>query len=129
MGLPEKAQVDGALDSDHNNRKWLIAGIALRAPLKPINTTTTTTTTTTTLPLVAVDIDDKDQKEEAEAEEECATTPTSVESRIPKILTCPPAPKKKRKSSSKCNNFRGVAVIREFFNPPDLETVFIRHVS
>ncbi|XP_057751401.1 cyclin-dependent protein kinase inhibitor SMR6-like [Arachis stenosperma] len=121
MGLSEKAaQVDGGFDSDHSNRKWVIAGISLRAPLKPINTTT-------------LDID-RDQKEEeaetgAEAEDECTTTPTSVESRIPTILTCPPAPKKKRKPSSKCNNFRGVGVIREFFNPPDLETVFIRHVS
>ncbi|QHO03109.1 hypothetical protein HN51_037550 [Arachis hypogaea] len=121
MGLSEKAaQVDGGFDSDHSNRKWVIAGISLRAPLKPINTTTTTTT---------LDIDRDQKEEEEEAEDECTTTPTSVESRIPTILTCPPAPKKKRKPSSKCNNFRGVAVIREFFNPPDLETVFIRHVS
>ncbi|MED6123163.1 hypothetical protein PIB30_046658 [Stylosanthes scabra] len=124
MGLSEKAQVDGAFDSDHSNPKWLIAGIALRAPLKPINTTTTTTTTT-----IDKDQKEEEEEEEEEAEEECATTPTSVESRIPKILACPPAPKKKRKPCSKCNNFRGVAVIKEFFNPPDLETVFIRHLS
>lgn len=108
MGFSEKAQVEGGFESDHN-RKWVIAGIALRAPLKPIYT----------VPVV-----EKEQKEEAEAEE-CSTTPTSVESRIPTTLTCPPAPRK-RKPSSKCN-YRGV--VREFFTPPDLETVFMRHVE
>nr|ACU17656.1 unknown [Glycine max] len=40
MGFSEKAQLEGAFDSDtnNNNRKWVIAGIALRAPLKPIYT-------------------------------------------------------------------------------------------
>lgn len=105
MGLSEKAQVDGGFDSDHSNRKWVIAGIALRAPLKPIYTS---------IPL---------EKEQEVETEECSTTPTNVESKIPTPLTCPPAPRK-RKPSLKCN-YRGV--VRKFFTPPDLETVFIRH--
>lgn len=107
MGLSEKAQVEGGFDSD-SNRKWVIAGIALRAPLKPIYTTT--------IPL---------EKEQEVETEECSTTPTSEESKIPTTFTCPPAPRK-RKPSLKCN-YRGV--VREFFTPPDLETVFIRHVE
>ncbi|RDX81748.1 Cyclin-dependent protein kinase inhibitor SMR6, partial [Mucuna pruriens] len=105
MGFSEKTQVEGGFDSD-NNKKWVIAGIALRAPLKPIYT----------IPV------EKEQKEEVETEE-CpnSTTPTTVESKIPTPFTCPPAPRK-RKPSFKCT-YRGV--VREFFTPPDLETVFI----
>ncbi|TKY58686.1 hypothetical protein E2542_SST15755 [Spatholobus suberectus] len=108
MGFSEKAQVEGGFDSD-NNRKWVIAGIALRGPLKPIYT----------IPV------EKEQKEQEVETEECSTTPTSVESKIPTPFTCPPAPRKP-KPSLKCN-YRGV--VREFFTPPDLETVFIRHVE
>lgn len=106
MGFSEKPQVEGGLESD--NRKWVIAGIALRAPLKPIYT----------IPM------EKAHREEGDTEE-CSTTPTGEEARVPTTLTCPPAPKK-RKPSLKCN-YRGGA--REFFTPPDLETVFIRHVE
>ncbi|CAA3003832.1 Hypothetical predicted protein [Olea europaea subsp. europaea] len=52
-------------------------------------------------------------------EDEHAKTPTSADSRIPRVLACPPAPKK-RKPSSRFH----YADLREFFNPPDLETVF-----
>ncbi|XP_061358537.1 cyclin-dependent protein kinase inhibitor SMR6-like [Gastrolobium bilobum] len=106
MGLSEKLQVEGGFESD--NRKWVITGIALRAPLKPIYT----------IPV------EKGQEEDTETEE-CSTTPKGVESKIPTPFTCPPAPSK-RKTSLKCN-YRGV--VREFFTPPDLETVFIRHVE
>ncbi|KAL5552823.1 hypothetical protein UlMin_040224 [Ulmus minor] len=102
MGFPEKQQVEVALDSD--NKKWVIAGIPLRAPLKPVYT--------------------KNQREGGE-EEECSTTPTGEEARIPTRLTCPPAPRKK-KASSKCN----CSGVKEFFTPPDLESVFlVRHVE
>ncbi|KAL9325346.1 hypothetical protein ACSQ67_005991 [Phaseolus vulgaris] len=106
MGFSEMAQVEGGFDSD-TNRKWVIAGIALRAPLKPIYT----------VPV------EKEQKEEVDTEEH-STTPTTVESKIPTPFTCPPPPRKP-KSSFKCN-YHGV--VRELFTPPDLETVFIRHV-
>ncbi|KAG4921395.1 hypothetical protein AAZX31_18G131700 [Glycine max] len=116
MGFSEKAQLEGAFDSDtnNNNRKWVIAGIALRAPLKPIYT----------IPM------EKEQKEEVETEDcSSSTTPTNVESKIPTPFTCPPAPRKRKPASKKCNYRRGGGVVREFFTPPDLETVFIRHVE
>ena len=67
------------------------------------------------------------EKKEAEDgdTEEFSTTPTGEEARIPTTFTCPPAPRK-RKPVSKCN-YRGA--IREFFTPPDLESVFICHVE
>lgn len=103
MGLfSEKLQVDGSLESE--NKKWVISGIQLRAPLKPVNTSPV-------------------RKERDEEGEECST-PTYEEARIPTTLTCPPPPRK-RKASSRCK-YSGVM---EFFNPPDLETVFIRHVE
>ncbi|CAA2954762.1 Hypothetical predicted protein [Olea europaea subsp. europaea] len=74
-----------------------IAGIMLRSLLKPISTK-------------PMGKDDEDEH---------AKTPTSADSRIPRMLACPPAPKK-RKPSSRCH----YAGVREFFNPPDLETVF-----
>ncbi|CAL0331531.1 unnamed protein product [Lupinus luteus] len=104
MGFSEKPQVE-----ESDNKKWIIHGIALRASLKPIYT----------IPV---------QKEgEGDTEEECSTTtPTGEEARVPTTLTCPPAPKK-RKPSLKCN-YRGGGA-REFFNPPDLETIFIRQTE
>ncbi|XP_028769421.1 cyclin-dependent protein kinase inhibitor SMR6-like [Neltuma alba] len=116
MGFSEKPQLDGgAFDSD--NRKWVIAGIALRAPLKPIYT----------IPAAVVDKPppQDDNTGDGVETDECCTTPTSEETRIPTTFTCPPAPRK-RKTSSKFNFSRGA---RQFFNPPDLETVFIRRVE
>ncbi|KAK7250594.1 hypothetical protein RIF29_33122 [Crotalaria pallida] len=114
MGLSE---VERSFESD--NKKWVFDGIDLRAPLKPIYT----------VPLEKKKKKEQQQEENIEAEEECynCTTPTSVESRIPTMFTCPPAPKK-RKSSSKCN-YRGI--VKELFTvtPPDLETVFMCHVE
>ncbi|KAK7366837.1 hypothetical protein VNO80_08836 [Phaseolus coccineus] len=101
MGFSEKPQVE---ESD-STRKWVIAGISLRAPLKPIYTTTTV--------------------EKEEEEEDCSTTPKGEEAKIPTTSKCPPAPRK-RKPSLKCNYLGGA---REFFTPPDIETVFIRHVE
>ncbi|WVZ12689.1 hypothetical protein V8G54_017219 [Vigna mungo] len=103
MGFSEKPQVE---ESD-GTRKWVIAGISLRAPLKPIYTTSTT-------------VEKKEEEEEEEEEDE-----EGEEARIPTALKCPPAPRK-RKPSLKCNYRSGA---REFFTPPDLETVFIRHVE
>ncbi|XVF02527.1 hypothetical protein REPUB_Repub04eG0182900 [Reevesia pubescens] len=109
MGVSGKPQVDGGgLESE--GKKWVIAGISLRAPLKPIYTNPV------------------DQKDKASSDDEgdgsCSTTPTGEEARIPTKMTCPPAPRK-RKPSLKCN----YGSVREFFTPPDLETVFIRHVE
>jgi len=115
MGYSEKAQVvEGGFESENNSRKWVIAGISLRAPLKPIQTNY---------------IEKEQQKEEEEVEieiEECST-PTNEESKIPTSFTCPPAPRKQKSSLKR--NYHGSGVIREFFKAPDLESMFIRHVE
>lgn len=103
MGFSKKHQAEGVKESE--GKKWVIAGIAIRAPLKSIRTK---------------------PKEESEEDEGLSnsTTPTARESRIPERLSCPPAPRKRRPTQT-CH-FDGV---REFFNPPDLESVFVRHVE
>ncbi|PIA26341.1 hypothetical protein AQUCO_09400006v1 [Aquilegia coerulea] len=106
MGFSEKHQVDGGLELE--GKKWVIAGIPIRAPLRQIRAKRM----------------EKDTENEEEEEEESLTTPTAVDSRIPERSPCPPAPRKRR-PSLRCN-FNGV---REFFSPPDLESVFIRHVE
>ena len=105
MGFSKKPQVDGVLDSE--GKKWVIAAIAIRTSLKPINTKPR-----------------GKESEEDEEEEACSTTPTSKEARIPDKLPCPPAPRKRR-PPLRCH-YNGV---REFFTPPDLETVFKHHVE
>ncbi|GAA0140666.1 hypothetical protein Leryth_022063 [Lithospermum erythrorhizon] len=101
-------QMDGVIDSTEAKRKWGFSGIALRSPLKPVFV--------------------KQTSVEEENDEE-ATTPTSQDSRISsRFLTCPPAPKK-RKPSSKIHQFNNVRRRMDFFNVPDLETVFIRRVD
>lgn len=105
MGVSEKLhQLDGGgvVDSE----KWVISGIALRGPLKPV---------------FAKPLDKEDDEEE-----EFSTTPKSAESRIPSRLTCPPPPKKRKPSSSSSSRSCHYGGVREFFNPPDLETIFMR---
>ncbi|CAL5197233.1 unnamed protein product [Lathyrus oleraceus] len=120
MGYSEKAQVEGGIESE-NNRKWVIAGISLRAPLKPI----------LTIPIEKQQQQQKEEEEEVEivTEEECST-PTNEESKIPTLFTCPPAPRKQKSSLKWNRNYQGSgSVVREFFTAPDLETVFVRHVE
>ncbi|KAL0450700.1 UNVERIFIED_CONTAM: Cyclin-dependent protein kinase inhibitor SMR6 [Sesamum latifolium] len=104
MGFSKKHQVEVSKESE--GKKWVIAGIAVRAPLKPISTRGGT------------------REDCSENEDECSTTPTARESKIPEKLSCPPAPRKRRPTPT-CH-FNGV---REFFNPPDLESVFICHAE
>ncbi|TXG54711.1 hypothetical protein EZV62_019967 [Acer yangbiense] len=107
MGFSKKTQTDCGLDSE--GKKWVIAGISIRTSLKPISTRSR----------------GKENEEEHEEEEEaCSTTPTAREARLPEKLSCPPAPRKRR-PPTRCN-FTGV---REFFTPPDLESVFKLHVE
>ncbi|CAE6203880.1 unnamed protein product [Arabidopsis arenosa] len=110
MGFSKKSQFEGGLDSD--GKKWVIAGISIRASLKPVKTKLRAP------PEKEAEVEEGCYNEE----EECSTTPTAKETKIPEILECPPAPRKRR-PVLKC---RSNAVI-EFFTPPsDLETVFIR---
>ncbi|KAL6007124.1 hypothetical protein ACLOJK_032620 [Asimina triloba] len=108
MGISEKVQVEVGLESE--GKKWFISGIPIRSHhLKPIATS----------PLEKL-VGGGEAEGEGD-EEGCSTTPTAEESRIPRVLPCPPAPKKK-KPAPKCH-FSGA---REFFNPPDLDSVFVR---
>ncbi|EPS71845.1 hypothetical protein M569_02922, partial [Genlisea aurea] len=59
------------------------------------------------------------KRDAAEEEGNFPATPTAPDSRIPERLVCPPAPKK-RKAVSLGRCYGG----REFFNPPDLESIF-----
>ncbi|PNX94374.1 hypothetical protein L195_g017549 [Trifolium pratense] len=97
----KKTQMENGFESEA--KKWVIAGFSVRS-LKPINTKVSAKN--------GVVYEDED--------EENSTTPTAKEARIPVNMSCPPAPMKKR--ISRCNN--GVGGVREFFTPPDLETVF-----
>jgi len=56
------------------------------------------------------------------------TTPKAQKYKIPKILTCPPAPKKRRPSVSSCTLSRRTQQI-SFFDPPDLELFFASHLA
>ncbi|KAL2543272.1 hypothetical protein Adt_04250 [Abeliophyllum distichum] len=111
MGFTEKIHQMDKTANYSESQNWVVAGISLRNHLKPINTN----------PVEKLGLQKKDGDDE---EEEFSTTPKSADSRIPNRLICPPAPKK-RKASSRCH-FAGVI---EFFNPPDLETVFFRQVE
>lgn len=95
--------MEGGLQS--SGKKWVVAGIPFGVPLKPVIPT------------------EKRKEEEGEEEYCLATTPTGDEARISTRIEFPPPPPRKRKPSSRCH-FEGA---REFFNPPDLETVFTRH--
>ncbi|KAL1564232.1 cyclin-dependent kinase inhibitor SMR3-like protein [Salvia divinorum] len=100
MGFSKKHQIETGKDSEA--KKWVIAGIAIRAPLKPIS------------------IKPRDDC----SDDEGGATPTARESRIPEKLPCPRPPRKRRPVST-CH-FNGA---REFFNPPELESIFMCHAS
>ncbi|RZC43477.1 hypothetical protein C5167_036426 [Papaver somniferum] len=86
------------------NKKWVVAGILVRTPLKAINTNKK--------------IEDGDNEEQWCS----ATTPTSVEARInSERLLCPPAPRKPRPSLKLHFNNKAMG----FFNPPELESIFV----
>ncbi|KAF5739602.1 hypothetical protein HS088_TW12G00811 [Tripterygium wilfordii] len=105
MGISKKSQVESGLESE--GKKWVIGGITIRTSLKPINTKP-----------IGKETEEGDNNEEA-----CSTTPTAKETRIPEKLSCPPAPRKRRPASI-CN-----FGAKDFFTPPDLETVFKFHVD
>ncbi|CAL0312990.1 unnamed protein product [Lupinus luteus] len=117
MGLSEVAE--GNFESA-DSKNWVKAGIGLRAPLKSIYT----------IPLEKKKkkkLKKKKEQEEEEEKEYICTTPTSSKSRIPAMLSCPPAPMK-RKPSGKCNH---QGVVKELFTaiPQDLESVFMQRVK
>ncbi|RZC85202.1 hypothetical protein C5167_004289 [Papaver somniferum] len=103
MGLSMKSQVLAEGKEAEGNKKWVVAGILVRTPLKAINTNKK--------------IEDGDHKEQGCS----ATTPTSVEARInSERLLFPPAPRKRRPSLKFHSNKKAM----NFF-PPELESVFV----
>ncbi|KAL8227229.1 hypothetical protein R6Q57_017061 [Mikania cordata] len=54
------------------------------------------------------------------------TTPKAQKYRIPEVLTCPPAPKK-RKLVSSSFTLRRTPI--SFFDPPDIELFFASHLA
>ncbi|XP_030447658.2 cyclin-dependent protein kinase inhibitor SMR6-like [Syzygium oleosum] len=115
MGISKKPQADGNSSESEIVKKWVVSGVAVKA-MKPISTRARSRDGG------GGGGDDGDDAEAAGR----STTPTAKEARIPEKLPCPPAPRKRRPPSSACHMLSGA---REFFNPPDLETVFKRHVE
>ncbi|KAK3410226.1 hypothetical protein EUGRSUZ_J02239 [Eucalyptus grandis] len=111
MGVSKKSQADSN-SSESEIKKWVVSGVVVKA-MKPINTRGAARSS-------------RDGGEGDDAEAARSTTPTFKEARIPEKLPCPPAPRKRRPPPSSCHMLSGV---REFFNPPDLEAVFKRHVE
>ncbi|CAL1358123.1 unnamed protein product [Linum trigynum] len=120
MGFPKKKVVDSGLEYD--GKKWVIAGISIK-PLKPVNTKPRGRATATG---GGGDNNTAACAGGVEEEEERSTTPTAREARIPEKLPCPPAPRKRRPLPSKCNYAVGA---RDFFTPPDLDSVFKCYVE
>ncbi|KAJ0638167.1 putative cyclin-dependent protein kinase inhibitor SMR [Helianthus annuus] len=105
--------VEETMEMESATKKtWVISGIQFMTPLKPIYTKK------------RIDKPHEVEEEEVEEEEkECCTTPTTPESRIP-VLVCPGAPKKRKSvSRNRCNG------VRNYFKPPELESVFLRCVE
>ncbi|KAF8395848.1 hypothetical protein HHK36_019802 [Tetracentron sinense] len=80
----------------------------------------------TTSSIKLLKIDGKDDSGVDMSTDGCST-PKGQRFRIPKILPCPPAPKKRRVASN-CSSKRSPIA---FFAPPDLELFFfaLRHIS
>ncbi|CAN8240955.1 unnamed protein product [Cochlearia groenlandica] len=99
MGFSDKTHQETTDD-----KKWVISQISIRAPpmLKPISLSSSSSVANT------------------EDQDLYPTTPKAVSVRIPTVFPCPPAPKKRKRSLK--FSYNGA---REFFTPPDLETVFI----
>ncbi|KAL6521786.1 hypothetical protein OROGR_018355 [Orobanche gracilis] len=106
MGFSKKFQAEEVVAESEGKKKWFIPGVSIKAPLKLVSSKA-----------VARDSCEEDGGA-------CPTTPTARGSKISEKLVCPPAPRKRRPTSA-CY-FSGV---REFFNPPDLESIFIRHAE
>ncbi|KAK1423261.1 hypothetical protein QVD17_18558 [Tagetes erecta] len=99
MGFTKKVQVDG---ESLEGKKWVIAGITMRAPLKSLSTRK----------MKEDEVDDDNSNSGN-------TTPTSKDSRLPETLPCPPPPRKRRPVAT-CHNIGN----KEFFTSPELDSLF-----
>ncbi|XP_057948453.1 cyclin-dependent protein kinase inhibitor SMR6-like [Malania oleifera] len=126
MGLAEKPQMEGSIMESEGNRKWVIAGIPLRAPLRPIYPKPAPAEKAKKQRKEEGEGEGEGEGEEEEEEEEYISTPTGEESRISTRQACPAAPRKRKPAAVRCHG----GVVREFFTPPDdLESIFIRRVN
>ncbi|XP_071692608.1 cyclin-dependent protein kinase inhibitor SMR6-like [Rutidosis leptorrhynchoides] len=82
-------------------KKWVIAGITMRAPLKSLSTK-------------------KVREDDGGNLNSGSTTPTSKGSKIPEVLPCPPPPRKRRPVTACHHNGNH----REFFTSPELDSLF-----
>ena len=67
-----------------------------------------------------INVDEDDNKEE---EEDCCRTPTSKEHRIPKILDCPPAPRKPKRAPT-CKRKLSELQFFEIVNREEVDSFF-----
>lgn len=99
------------MEVDKEGKIWVLAGIQLPSPLKPIK-------------IRPNQLTQKDQEEEEEVRLELLQlTPQKKNSMPRKGLVCPPTPRKPT-NARKCS-FEEL----EFFDVPELETVFTRRVK
>ncbi|XP_010513359.1 PREDICTED: uncharacterized protein LOC104789340 [Camelina sativa] len=100
--------LDGKFGETTEGKKWVITEISLPSPMKP------------TISLSSSALANTENEDLL-----CPTTPTAASVRIPKVFTCPPPPKKPKPSLK----FSYCGGAREFFSPPDLETVFLHRTN
>ncbi|KAJ4757377.1 cyclin-dependent kinase inhibitor [Rhynchospora pubera] len=96
------------MEVNKEGKIWVLAGIQLPSPLKPIK-------------IKANQLGEKDEDEEQLELQQL--TPQEENFMLSKGLVCPPTPRKPR-TTRKCS-FAEL----EFFNVPELETVFTRRVK
>ncbi|KAF3337533.1 hypothetical protein FCM35_KLT18120 [Carex littledalei] len=97
------------MEVDKEGKIWVLAGIQLPSPLKPIK-------------IKPNQLSEKDEEEEVQLEL-LQLTPQEKNSMPSKGLVCPPTPRKPT-AARKCSFAEF-----EFFNVPVLETVFTRRVK
>nr|XP_043627054.1 cyclin-dependent protein kinase inhibitor SMR6-like [Erigeron canadensis] len=118
MGIVEET----IMEKETTTKKWVISGIQFMTPLKPICTKKEIRKSHDKENEGQEHEEIEKQNEEKEEYESCKT-PTTLESLIP-VLKCPGAPRKRKAiSRSHCNR------VRDYFKPPDLESVFRRCVE
>ncbi|KAJ9564168.1 hypothetical protein OSB04_000134 [Centaurea solstitialis] len=108
MGISKKQHqlvvVDGGESLE--GKKWVIGGIAMRAPLRSISTRK---------------VKEEEEEDGNTNSDSGVVTPKSKESTIPATLPCPPPPRKRRPAVvTGCRNGN-----REFFTSPELDSLFM----
>nr|DAD42359.1 TPA_asm: hypothetical protein HUJ06_000589 [Nelumbo nucifera] len=93
--------------------------LQLKSPELTLESSCSSTTTSSDEPMKIIDSND-DNGVDISAGSGCST-PKAQRFRIPEVLSCPPAPKKRRVASH-CSSRRSPI---SFFSPPDIELFFL----